>query len=235
MPRRTKGGLVLPDGPTIVIPRKVRKVGDLMCGAGGTFAGTDEALRSRGFVVEALAVNHCDKAIATHQANHPSVRHFTTGIDDIDPEPLVNEVLGGYVDYLMISPECTDFSPAKGGKPVNDQRRSHAHALVRWITRVPIRRCFAENVWAFTKSRPVCELPKEHEGRCAMADEVDGVGNLQGLDAWPPARPTDRCNKKLKGLDRWGQQYEGRFFWGWYNDIRAARWNFGLWPSHPAA
>jgi DNA (cytosine-5)-methyltransferase 1 len=204
----------------IIVPKTWKHVLDAMCGAGGSYAGTARALHERGFGVRAVAINHWSKAIATHQANHPDVVHFVEGIDDIDIERIVDEHLDGYVDYLCLSPECDAFSRAKGGKVSTDAQRCHAHFLVNAITKVPVRRCFVENVWEFTQWGPLCELEIGHTGKHGRQ--------------WPPARPAERCNKRLKGKDENGYPYEGSFFQAWLADISRAGWDFRFWPINAA-
>jgi hypothetical protein len=91
---------------------------DLFCGAGGTTTGAEAS----GFVKVKLAVNHWRPAVYSHQQNHPHVRHVCAEIDQINPRDF--EGIG--IDLLMASPECVFHSLARGGRPVDDQRRASA-------------------------------------------------------------------------------------------------------------
>ncbi|MFV8127491.1 DNA cytosine methyltransferase [Streptomyces syringium] len=79
---------------------------DLFCGAGGSSTG---AIQIPGVSV-AMAANHSQHAIDTHQANHPDTRHDCADISQVVP--------GRYpkTDILWASPECTNHSGAKGVK-----------------------------------------------------------------------------------------------------------------------
>ena len=212
---------------TILKPRQRRKLFDALCGSGGTMDGAIAALTERDIDYDAIAVNHWDMAVESHKANFPNVQHFTQDMETVNVRALVDEYLDGYVDYFMLSAACQDFSPAGQGKKRNDQRRNHAHFLVEAITEVPVRRIFFENVPAFQKWGPLCEREGGHTGKCALAWEPP--------DMLPPAKPSMRCNTRLKGGDAWGEPYLGRSFQGWYNDIVKCGWNFQFWPNVNAA
>lgn len=81
---------------------------DQFCGAGGTTSGAKEA----GIEVK-LALNHWDRAIETHNTNHPEVSHDCTDISACDPRRYRP------TNILYTSPECTNHSLAKG------QKRNH--------------------------------------------------------------------------------------------------------------
>lgn len=108
---------------------------DLFCGAGGTSTGlvlaVEELEREYGVKIrlDLVAVNHWDVAIATHSANHKFAHHKCSGLTGVDPM----EVIPGYLDLLVASPECTHHSNARGGKPMSDQSRSSGDDVVRWI------------------------------------------------------------------------------------------------------
>ncbi|MFE5309731.1 DNA cytosine methyltransferase [Isoptericola sp. NPDC056605] len=79
---------------------------DLFCGAGGSSTG---AVSVPGVQVR-LAANHWDKAIETHNSNHPDVDHLQADISQTDPRYVPG------TDILWASPECTNHSRAKGRK-----------------------------------------------------------------------------------------------------------------------
>lgn len=76
---------------------------DLFCGAGGTSTGLLRAAERLGRTVDLAAVNHWDRAIETHAANHPRAAHFCQSLADLDPKKAVP---GGKLDLLVASPEC---------------------------------------------------------------------------------------------------------------------------------
>ncbi len=132
--------------------RKVRKVADLFCGAGGSSTGAKRALERLGFEMELVCVNHWDMAIDTHSRNHPDARHYCMDIEAAKPEDLVPE---GYLDLLMASPSCIHHSRARGGKPTTDQQRMDPWHVVRWCTALRVRRLIIENVPEFVEWGPV--------------------------------------------------------------------------------
>lgn len=135
---------------------------DLFCGAGGTSTGATRALRRAGHTLELVAVNHWDKAIATHSANHPRARHYCVNLDTSSPEEIVPE---GYLDLLMASPECVHHSRARGGKPVSDQRRADAWMVNRWLTRLDVAAILIENVPEFVEWGPTDQTGKPIPGK----------------------------------------------------------------------
>lgn len=128
------------------------RVADLFCGAGGSSSGAVVAIECMGAEIDLVAVNHWDLAIATHSDNHPHARHHCVNLDAARPEDLVPE---GSLDLLMASPECVHFSRARGGRPVQDQRRMSAWHVQRWAAALDIRCILVENVPEFQSWGPV--------------------------------------------------------------------------------
>lgn len=124
---------------------------DLFCGAGGTSAGLARACTAAERSLDLTAVNHWERAIETHSANHPAARHLCHGLDDVDPRKLV----GRQLDLLMASPECTHHSAARGGKPCEDQSRSTAWHVVRWADALRPKYILVENVREFQTWGPL--------------------------------------------------------------------------------
>lgn len=78
-------------------------VTDLFCGAGGSSTGAVQA----GAEIR-VAVNHWDRAIETHNTNHPNALHILTDVSNADPRRFPSTTI------LLASPECTNHSLAKG-------------------------------------------------------------------------------------------------------------------------
>ncbi|WP_316191633.1 MULTISPECIES: DNA cytosine methyltransferase [unclassified Bradyrhizobium] len=129
-----------------------KKVADLLCGAGGSSTGCEEALAALGYEAELVCVNHWPTAIETHARNHPRARHYCQDIATVEPRLAVPE---GYLDLLMASPSCTHHSSARGGRPTSDQQRSDPWHIVTWLTQLRVQRLIIENVWEFTNWGPV--------------------------------------------------------------------------------
>jgi DNA (cytosine-5)-methyltransferase 1 len=79
---------------------------DYYCGAGGSSTGAVDT----GVVRVAMAVNHWDLAIETHNTNHPDTDHDKADINKADPRRYPSTTIGWF------SPECTNWSQAKGKK-----------------------------------------------------------------------------------------------------------------------
>lgn len=101
----------------------------LFAGAGGSCMGIEEAYCDGGLDQGVdLAINHDPDAISCHMANHPLTDHLQCDVFEVDPESVE-----GPIGLLHASPDCTDFSKAKGGVPTrNIKRRSLAWVVVHW-------------------------------------------------------------------------------------------------------
>ena len=125
---------------------------DLFCGAGGTSTGAVQAAESLGMSVNLTAVNHWDRAVSTHSANHPGSRHLCASIDSLNPRDLFKE---GQLDLLWGSPECTHHSRARGGRPMLDQSRATAWCITRWAEALRPSVVMVENVPEFLEWGPL--------------------------------------------------------------------------------
>lgn len=125
---------------------------DLFCGAGGASTGFIRACELLGLDYELLAINHWQTAIDTHSANHPNVKHLCETVERVDP---VVAVPGGRLHLLLAGPECTHFSTARGGRPVNPQSRASAWHILKWAQELYIDTILIENVPEFRTWGPV--------------------------------------------------------------------------------
>jgi DNA (cytosine-5)-methyltransferase 1 len=131
--------------------KKIRAA-DLFCGAGGTSTGLALACREAGIEVDLLAINHWQIAIDTHSASHPWARHMCASVDHINPRDVVP---GGRLHILCASPECTNHSIARGGRPINDQSRATAWQILKWAQELYIDNILIENVREFRDWGPI--------------------------------------------------------------------------------
>ena len=138
----------------------IHESADLFAGAGGTTRGLLNAARRAGVRVNLRALNHWLVAITSHELNHPDVEHFWADIQGIQPREVVK---GGRLHSMVASPECIYFSRARGGKPVNDQRRSSASYLLSWVRQLEIDDVLIENVPEFEQWGPL--YPDTEENR----------------------------------------------------------------------
>lgn len=112
---------------------------DNFAGGGGASTGIEMAI---GRSVD-IAINHDPDAIAMHKANHPQTKHYCENIWQVDPK----EACGNNsVALAWFSPDCTHFSRAKGGKPVDKNIRGLSWVVIKWALAVGPRVIMMENV-----------------------------------------------------------------------------------------
>lgn len=132
---------------------------DCFAGGGGASSGIEQAF---GRMVD-IAINHDPKALSMHQANHPQTWHIQSDIFEVDPRKVTQ---GRPVGLAWFSPDCTDHSKAKGGKPIRTtKRRSLAWVVTRWAGTVRPRVICLENVEEFKEWSPLIGRPGQFR-RC---------------------------------------------------------------------
>lgn len=93
---------------------------DLFAGGGGASVGIEMAL---GREVD-IAINHDPQAIRMHKTNHPNTLHLTEDVFKVDLKKIVGD---RHVALVWSSPDCTNFSKAKGSQP-----RSKGLRILPW-------------------------------------------------------------------------------------------------------
>lgn len=121
---------------------------DGFAGGGGASTGIAQAI---GREVD-VAVNHNPMAIAIHAANHPATVHHCQDIRAIWPRVATrNRPVAG----MWMSPDCKEFSKAKGG-PVKDRSiRTLADEIPHWIGETEPEVVYVENVEEFEDWGPL--------------------------------------------------------------------------------
>lgn len=122
---------------------------DGFAGGGGASTGIEQAL---GRDVD-VAINHSETAIAIHKANHPETEHHCTDIR----QPFLPRTAsrGRRVGGMWMSPDCKEFSKAKGG-PVKDRSiRTLADEIPHWIAETKPEVVYVENVEEFEDWGPL--------------------------------------------------------------------------------
>ena len=125
---------------------------DLFCGAGGLSWGLAEVCEELDRDVELAAVNHWDKAILTHTQNHEWASHYHAKVEELDPRSVFETER---VDLLTAGPQCTHFSSARGGRPVDEQKRASPWHILDWLQRLYVDSFVVENVPEFESWSPV--------------------------------------------------------------------------------
>lgn len=173
---------------------------DLFCGGGGTSSGMIQAFIKAGIPYELFGINHWKIAIATNRINHPDGYYQQDSIENISPR---NIVPGGYLDYLWASPECTNHSRAKGGRPKDAQSRSTAWHVLKWAQELYIRRIFIENVEEFLEWGPLYRTMRPNPARKGKTFQAF-INVLKSLDykvEWRIMNAADygapTCRKRL--------------------------------------
>ena len=139
--------------PQLLLDMHDEIIVDLFAGGGGASCGIEVAT---GRQVD-VAINHDDAAVALHEANHPQTKHHVCDVFEADPRVVT---AGRAVGLLWASPDCTDHSKAKGGKPIRTRkRRALAWVVKRWAGQVRPRVIMLENVEEFVQWGPLCGPP----------------------------------------------------------------------------
>lgn len=104
---------------------------DVFAGCGGWSLGAEQAFVEGGYdnrYID-LMINHWDTAVKVHEANHPMTEHLRSDVREVDPDEVLR---GRRLVYAHFSPDCTDHSKAKGGKPRRKEIRALADVVIVW-------------------------------------------------------------------------------------------------------
>jgi len=122
---------------------------DGFAGGGGASTGIGQAL---GRDVD-IAINHSPTAIAIHKANHPETEHHCTDIRS--PFLPRTATRGRPVGGAWFSPDCKEYSKAKGG-PVKDRSiRALCWEVIHWLEETLPAVGYLENVEEFEYAAPL--------------------------------------------------------------------------------
>ncbi len=158
---------------------------DNFAGGGGASTGIEMAV---GHSVD-IAINHNPDAIKMHKANHPTARHYCEDVWEVDP---VKACGGEPVGLAWFSPDCTHFSRAKGGKPVDKNIRGLAWVAIRWAALVRPRVIMLENVPEIRTWGPLGEDGKPIKARSGETFEGFMLALTTGIPRTHPAF-TEMC------------------------------------------
>jgi len=136
---------------------------DLFCGCGGSGGGLLDAADLLKRKLQGTFVNHWDKAIDIHDANHRDHWHVKEDLFLLDPASVFPA--GAGCSLLWASPSCTHFSVARGASPVTEQGRSHAFSVTDWVKHLLPEAVICENVKEFRSFGPVIQKRRAKEPR----------------------------------------------------------------------
>ncbi|MEM1207732.1 MAG: DNA cytosine methyltransferase [Planctomycetota bacterium] len=170
--------------PTLLEPRIV----DLFAGAGGASTGIEEAFTAAGLDRGVdVAINHDPDAIACHALNHPLTHHLQADVFEVDPD-----TVEGPIGLLWASPDCTDFSKAKGGRPIRStKRRSLAWVVVHWAFVKRPEVIMLENVEEFQQWGPLDDEGKPVRDGSIFEAWVESLNYLGYAVEWRELRACD--------------------------------------------
>ncbi|MBR3771636.1 MAG: DNA cytosine methyltransferase [Clostridium sp.] len=103
---------------------------DCFAGGGGASVGIEMAL-GRGVDI---AINHDPMAIKMHEFNHPNTYHYTEDIMKVKIKDRIRP--NDRVRFMWASPDCTQHSRAKGGKPVEKGLRILPYGVRRLCVQI---------------------------------------------------------------------------------------------------
>lgn len=178
--------------------------------------GSDRGLEDAGYPVN-LALNHDEIALAAHRALNPHTRQLRADIREVEP---LDAVGGRRVGQLWASPDCTDFSSAKGAAPRSPRVRSLPWQICRWVGRLRKRGLgpdvvYLENVKEIRGWGPLVAMRDKATGRVIKIDDtVAAKGehvpvNLQKLTR-DPSRSGRTYRAWVRHMERLGATYEDR-------------------------
>jgi DNA (cytosine-5)-methyltransferase 1 len=163
---------------------------DLYAGGGGSGSGILSAYETLGRQVRGTFVNHWDKAIRIHDANHPEHLHLEEDLFLLDP---VNTVpRNRRTSLLWGSPSCIQHSTARGNRPIDEQQRSHADVIPKWVAHADPLTILVENVSAFLDWSPL-EQARDKAGQLSWARDNKKILHL----------PKELCRGKKEDEAEW--------------------------------
>lgn len=149
--------------PTLSFPRRITArrrppidyeiVLDGFAGVGGWGLGEEHA---NGYAID-LAFNHDANAVHGYRINHPATRVLHSDAFEVHPlDPQCDP--HRRMAHGHFSPDCTDFSKAKGGAPVSDRVRGLAWIVIAWGFHRRPRVLTLENVEEFSQWGPTLTI-----------------------------------------------------------------------------
>lgn len=148
---------------------------DWFCGAGGSSQG----LHQIPGVTVARAANHWARAIETHQLNFPDADHWTGDIRDapVSRWPAC--------DIFWASPECPQWSNARGKARDFDWKAAYLEGLEKWVEdTTPLTDEEAERSRALMDEVPYYLAGVQRRGGCVLAGVVENVVEVRAWSEW---------------------------------------------------
>jgi DNA (cytosine-5)-methyltransferase 1 len=115
------------------------RVLDLFCGGGGSSWGA----RNAGAEI-ACAVDAWPIAVETYRTNFPGAKVINATLDEGSCPSLLGRI--GKIDLILASPECTNHTCAKGGRPRDEASKRTANYVINFAKKLEPRWIVVENV-----------------------------------------------------------------------------------------
>ena len=112
---------------------------DMFCGGGGSSYGAEKA----GAKIVG-GIDSWPRATEVFADNFPAAFVFSGRVEDYEPQIIADRT--GPIDLLLASPECTNHSCARGGRPRLEASRDTAFQVVRYARAMKPRWLVIENV-----------------------------------------------------------------------------------------
>jgi DNA (cytosine-5)-methyltransferase 1 len=148
------------------------------------------------------AINHDPMAIECHRVNFPHSKHHKEDVFHVDPTVVA---AGRDIDIAWFSPDCTQFSRAKGGKPVKKKIRALAWVVVKWATKERPKVIYLENVREFEQWGPLLQVRNE-DGEALWCVGKKENGKIKRTIVIGPEHLSIharkfKCRQKAKGFE----------------------------------
>lgn len=173
-----------------ILPIAAKLVVDLFAGGGGASTGIEQAI---GRHVD-IAINHDPDAIGMHEVNHPQTRHYIADVWEVDPVLVTH---GTPVGLLHASPDCTHHSQALGGQPREQEIRSLAWIVHRWVGKTRPDVVTLENVEQMLQWSPLIAKRDKATGRVITLDKIVGPDGKKAYRVASPGEVVPRRNQFL--------------------------------------
>lgn len=145
-------------------------ISDYFCGGGGSSQGFHQVPGVRGV----MAANHWDLAIETHNQNFPDMDHDRADIAEIDPRRHPK------TDLAWFSPECTNWSIARGKKVDYDGKPVQLTLGEEYEEPLPDEAAIRSRMLM----QDVPRFTEVHRYRAVLVENVTDVLMWEHLDEW---------------------------------------------------
>ena len=124
-----------------------------------------------------VAMNHWMTAVRAHQRHFPLTEHHCTDVWETDP---MSVLPGERIAFGWFSPDCTDFSKAKGKAPRAERIRGLGWSIIPWAVARRIGVIMLENVEEFAQWGPVYRCPDDVRAKGVPGEVGEPIKALRG-------------------------------------------------------